>query len=242
VVRSLDLHEAGSYGVTGPLCDHIAARVTKLAEQDIRDTFACRSACGWLDGRAGGGSARYGAVGLRCLATRPGRPAGGAQSPSGDLAGRRVDQCGGLGSGQRHHWPPDLPWPVWVAGPYGAALFALAAAVTQFRRSPLSAARRCRQGRADSACPTSARTSLPYRPRVRRSPIPSAPPASAAARCRHVERHKSNGRPSLYRRAAMQSTPPPRRPVTGRPPPGVREPVLPAGRCGSDRTSRRLRT
>ena len=27
------------------------------------------------------------------------------------------------------------PWPVWVAGPYGAALFAVSAGVTQFRRS-----------------------------------------------------------------------------------------------------------
>jgi hypothetical protein len=27
------------------------------------------------------------------------------------------------------------PWPVWVAGPYGAVLFAVSAAVTQFRRS-----------------------------------------------------------------------------------------------------------
>jgi hypothetical protein len=29
------------------------------------------------------------------------------------------------------------PWPLWVAGPYGAALFAVSAAVTQFRRSRL---------------------------------------------------------------------------------------------------------
>jgi Domain of unknown function (DUF1707) len=27
------------------------------------------------------------------------------------------------------------PWPLWVAGPYGAVLFALSAAVTQFRRA-----------------------------------------------------------------------------------------------------------
>jgi hypothetical protein len=39
------------------------------------------------------------------------------------------------------------PWPVWVAGPYGAALFALSAAVTQFRRSPLSPARRLPPGK-----------------------------------------------------------------------------------------------
>ena len=30
------------------------------------------------------------------------------------------------------------PWPVWVAGPYGAALFAVSAAVTEFRRGRLS--------------------------------------------------------------------------------------------------------
>jgi Domain of unknown function (DUF1707) len=33
------------------------------------------------------------------------------------------------------------PWPVWVAGPYGAALFALSAAVTQFRRTRPSPSR-----------------------------------------------------------------------------------------------------
>jgi hypothetical protein len=33
------------------------------------------------------------------------------------------------------------PWPFWVAGPYGAALFAVSAAVAQIRRSRLSAAR-----------------------------------------------------------------------------------------------------
>jgi uncharacterized protein DUF1707 len=32
------------------------------------------------------------------------------------------------------------PWPVWVAGPYGAVLFAVSAAVTLFRRSPLPVA------------------------------------------------------------------------------------------------------
>lgn len=30
------------------------------------------------------------------------------------------------------------PWPVWVAGPYGAALFAVSAGVTLFRRSRLT--------------------------------------------------------------------------------------------------------
>jgi hypothetical protein len=34
------------------------------------------------------------------------------------------------------------PWPLWVAAPYGAALFAVSAAVAQIRRSRLSAARR----------------------------------------------------------------------------------------------------
>ncbi len=34
------------------------------------------------------------------------------------------------------------PWPVWVAGPAGAALFAVSAGVTQIRRSHGSAARR----------------------------------------------------------------------------------------------------
>lgn len=34
------------------------------------------------------------------------------------------------------------PWPVWVAGPYGAALFALSAAVTAFRRIRPSPSRR----------------------------------------------------------------------------------------------------
>jgi hypothetical protein len=30
---------------------------------------------------------------------------------------------------------PAYPWPLWVAGPYGAVLFAVSAAVTQFRRA-----------------------------------------------------------------------------------------------------------
>ena len=34
------------------------------------------------------------------------------------------------------------PWPLWVAGPYGAALFAVSAGVTQIRRSRLPAGRR----------------------------------------------------------------------------------------------------
>jgi len=34
------------------------------------------------------------------------------------------------------------PWPVWVAGPYGAALLALSAAVTLFRRTRPSPSRR----------------------------------------------------------------------------------------------------
>ncbi len=34
------------------------------------------------------------------------------------------------------------PWPLWVAGPYGAALFAVSAGVTQIRRSRLFAGRR----------------------------------------------------------------------------------------------------
>ena len=33
------------------------------------------------------------------------------------------------------------PWPVWVAGPSGAALFAVSAGVTQIRRSRRSAGR-----------------------------------------------------------------------------------------------------
>jgi len=33
------------------------------------------------------------------------------------------------------------PWPLWVAGPYGAVLFAVSAAVTAFRRGRLSPAR-----------------------------------------------------------------------------------------------------
>jgi hypothetical protein len=33
------------------------------------------------------------------------------------------------------------PWPVWVAGPYGAALFAVSAGVTLLRRSRPSVAR-----------------------------------------------------------------------------------------------------
>jgi hypothetical protein len=34
------------------------------------------------------------------------------------------------------------PWPIWVAGPYGAVLFAVSAGVTLFRRSrPPAAAR-----------------------------------------------------------------------------------------------------
>jgi hypothetical protein len=39
------------------------------------------------------------------------------------------------------------PWPVWVAGPYGAALFAVSAGVTQIRRSRRSAARRLPAGK-----------------------------------------------------------------------------------------------
>jgi len=34
------------------------------------------------------------------------------------------------------------PWPLWVAGPYGAALFAVSAGVAQIRRSRLPAGRR----------------------------------------------------------------------------------------------------
>jgi len=34
------------------------------------------------------------------------------------------------------------PWPLWVAGPYGAALLAVSAGVTQIRRSRLPAGRR----------------------------------------------------------------------------------------------------
>ena len=34
------------------------------------------------------------------------------------------------------------PWPLWVAGPYGAALFAVSVGVTQIRRGRLSAERR----------------------------------------------------------------------------------------------------
>jgi hypothetical protein len=37
------------------------------------------------------------------------------------------------------------PWPLWVAGPYGAALFALSAGVMSIRRSRLSAGRACRR-------------------------------------------------------------------------------------------------
>ena len=37
---------------------------------------------------------------------------------------------------------PMYPWPLWVAGPYGAALLAVSAGVTQVRRSRPSAARR----------------------------------------------------------------------------------------------------
>jgi hypothetical protein len=33
------------------------------------------------------------------------------------------------------------PWPLWVAGPYGAVLFAISAAVTAIRRSRLSPVR-----------------------------------------------------------------------------------------------------
>lgn len=33
------------------------------------------------------------------------------------------------------------PWPLWVAGPYGAVLFAVSAGVTLFRRSRPPAAR-----------------------------------------------------------------------------------------------------
>jgi hypothetical protein len=36
------------------------------------------------------------------------------------------------------------PWPLWVAGPYGAVLFAVSAAVTQFRRARQPAG--CRAG------------------------------------------------------------------------------------------------
>jgi hypothetical protein len=39
------------------------------------------------------------------------------------------------------------PWPLWVAGPYGAALFAVSAGVTQIRRSRLSAERRLPPGK-----------------------------------------------------------------------------------------------
>jgi uncharacterized protein DUF1707 len=35
------------------------------------------------------------------------------------------------------------PWPLWVAGPYGATLFAVSVGVTQIRRSRLSASGTC---------------------------------------------------------------------------------------------------
>jgi hypothetical protein len=38
------------------------------------------------------------------------------------------------------------PWPLWVAGPYGAALFAVSACVAQIRHSRRSAARRLPPG------------------------------------------------------------------------------------------------
>jgi Domain of unknown function (DUF1707) len=40
------------------------------------------------------------------------------------------------------------PWPLWVAGPWGAALFAVSAAVAAIRRAPLSPARRLPSGKA----------------------------------------------------------------------------------------------
>ena len=40
------------------------------------------------------------------------------------------------------------PWPLWVAGPWGAALFAASAAVAAIRRAPPSAARRLPPGEA----------------------------------------------------------------------------------------------
>jgi hypothetical protein len=43
------------------------------------------------------------------------------------------------------------PWPVWVAGPSGAALFAVSAGVTQFRRSRRPAARRLPTGKGSSS-------------------------------------------------------------------------------------------
>jgi hypothetical protein len=41
VVGPLDLREAGSYGVAGPLWGQIAPGPQNLAEQDIRDTWSC---------------------------------------------------------------------------------------------------------------------------------------------------------------------------------------------------------
>jgi hypothetical protein len=43
------------------------------------------------------------------------------------------------------------PWPLWVAAPYGAALFAASVGATQIRRGRLSAERHCHRQRADSA-------------------------------------------------------------------------------------------
>jgi hypothetical protein len=40
------------------------------------------------------------------------------------------------------------PWPLWVAGPYGALLFAVSAAVAAIRHSPLFPARRLPSGKA----------------------------------------------------------------------------------------------
>jgi hypothetical protein len=42
------------------------------------------------------------------------------------------------------------PWPAWVAGPYGAALFALSACVIQFRRCRPAGERRLSPGTADA--------------------------------------------------------------------------------------------
>jgi hypothetical protein len=39
------------------------------------------------------------------------------------------------------HGQLAYPWPLWVAGPYGAVLFAISAAVSGFRRGPVPASR-----------------------------------------------------------------------------------------------------
>src|SRR5262249_24110908 len=90
------------------------------------------------DRQAASCSACCGAAGSSRSARCPRRRADGTQGAVDDLAINVV--VGALVSGTGGHLA--FPWPLWVAGPYRAALLVVPAGVTQIRHSRPFAARR----------------------------------------------------------------------------------------------------